>query len=128
VLVHNAAAAGGPFKLTVDNLETQMATDHVGPFLFTKLLTGKLLAAATPNYTPRVVFVSSEAHGWAKPLDFAKLEHPDPENYQIMGTYCQAKCANIMTARELSKRSKGAINAFSLHPGSKSHIPRLFTC
>ncbi|KAJ7675912.1 hypothetical protein DFH06DRAFT_1318052 [Mycena polygramma] len=38
ILIHNAAAPMSSFKLTVDNLENQMATDHIGPFLFTKLL------------------------------------------------------------------------------------------
>ncbi|KAJ7760074.1 hypothetical protein DFH07DRAFT_940007 [Mycena maculata] len=33
VLVHNAAAPVASFKLTVDGLENQFATDHVGPFL-----------------------------------------------------------------------------------------------
>ncbi|KAJ7183621.1 hypothetical protein C8R46DRAFT_1344389 [Mycena filopes] len=36
---------------------------------------------------------------------------------RITLAYFQAKSANILTALELSKRSKGAINAYSLHPG-----------
>ncbi|KAJ7652728.1 hypothetical protein DFH06DRAFT_1299506 [Mycena polygramma] len=99
VLIHNAAAPIGPFKLTADGLESQFGTDHVGPFLFTKLLAPKLLSAATTNYTPRVVFVASAAHQFGS------------------GAYFQAKSANILAAIELSKRSKGAINAYSLHPG-----------
>jgi NAD(P)-dependent dehydrogenase (short-subunit alcohol dehydrogenase family) len=117
VLINNAAAAGAPFKLTVDNLETQLATGHIGPFLFTKLLAPKLLAATTPSYTPRVVFLSSVAHAMAKGIDFDALEHPTAEKYQMFGNYCQTKSANVLTAIELSKRSKGAINAYSLHPG-----------
>ncbi|KAF8193884.1 hypothetical protein K438DRAFT_1969180 [Mycena galopus ATCC 62051] len=35
VLVNNAAAVIGPFKLTVDGLESQMAINHVGHFLLT---------------------------------------------------------------------------------------------
>ncbi|KAJ7892518.1 hypothetical protein B0H14DRAFT_2496613 [Mycena olivaceomarginata] len=117
VLIHNAAAVLGPFKLSVDGLESQFATDHVGPFLLTKLLAPKLLAAGTPNYTPRVVFVSSVAHAFGAGVDFATLEHPDPEKYGASLAYFQAKSANILTAIELSKRSGGAINAYSLHPG-----------
>jgi NAD(P)-dependent dehydrogenase (short-subunit alcohol dehydrogenase family) len=119
VLIHNAAAVLGPFKLSVDGLESQFATDHVGPFLLTKLLAPKLLAAGTPNYTPRVVFVSSVAHAFGAGVDFATLEHPDPEKYGASLAYFQAKSANILTAIELSTRSKGAINAYSLHPGGK---------
>ncbi|KAJ7732143.1 short-chain dehydrogenase [Mycena metata] len=117
VLIHNAAATLGPFKLTVDGLESQIATDHVGPFLFTKLLTPKLLASATGSYTPRVVFVASGAHAFGPGVDFTAIEKPNPETYNAAVVYFQAKSANILTAIELSKRSKGAINAYSLHPG-----------
>ncbi|KAJ7687493.1 hypothetical protein B0H17DRAFT_1203556 [Mycena rosella] len=108
----------GPFKLTVDNLENQFATDHVGPFLLTKLLLPRLLAAATPTYTPRVVFVASAAHAFGKGIvDFAVLAQPDAEKYETSDAYFQAKSANILTAAEISRRSKGALNAYSLHPG-----------
>ncbi|KAJ7687514.1 hypothetical protein B0H17DRAFT_1203577 [Mycena rosella] len=118
VLIHNAAAPIGPFKLTVDNLENQFATDHVGPFLLTKLLLPRLLAAATPTYTPRVVFVASAAHAFGKGIvDFAVLAQPDAEKYETSDAYFQAKSANILTAAEISRRSKGALNAYSLHPG-----------
>ncbi|KAJ7487933.1 hypothetical protein FB451DRAFT_1553513 [Mycena latifolia] len=86
----------GPFKLTVDNLESQMATDHIGPFLLTKLFAPKLLAAGTePSYVPRVVFLSSEGHAHGS----------------------GAKSANVLTAIELCKRSNGRINAYSVDPG-----------
>ncbi|KAJ6517264.1 hypothetical protein C8R47DRAFT_1205498 [Mycena vitilis] len=117
VLIHNAAAAVVPFTLTVDGLELQMATDHIGPFLFTKLIASKLLATRTPQYTPRVVFVSSLGHGMRGGVDFGALKHPDPASYDPHGGYCAAKSANVLCAIELSKRSKGQINAYSLHPG-----------
>ena len=97
-----------------------MATDHIGPFLLTKLLVPKLLAAGTPSYTPRVVFVSSNAHTFGPGVDFSTIARPDPAKYKNMDAYGQAKTANILTAIELSKRSKGAINAYSLHPGGMS--------
>ncbi|KAJ6595152.1 hypothetical protein DFH09DRAFT_1413084 [Mycena vulgaris] len=118
VLVHNAAATIGPFKLTVDNLESQIATDHVGPFLFTKLLTPKLLAAATAHYTPRVVFVASLAYSFGNGVNFDAVEHPSGEKYSSgADAYFQAKSANILTASELSRRAKGKLSAYSLHPG-----------
>ncbi|KAJ7183600.1 hypothetical protein C8R46DRAFT_517176 [Mycena filopes] len=117
VLIHNAAAAIGPLKVTVDGLESQMATDHVGPFLLTKLLAPKLLASATASYTPRVVFVSSGAHAFGTGVDFDVLQKPNPATFNASVAYFQAKSANILTALGLSKRSKGAINAYSLHPG-----------
>ncbi|KAJ7152607.1 hypothetical protein C8R43DRAFT_1003067 [Mycena crocata] len=117
ILIHNAAAPIGSFKLTIDGLESQMGTDHVGPFLLTKLLTPKLLASATAGFTPRVVFVSGAAHAYSPGINFDTIEHPNPDIYSNFGAYWQAKCANILTAIELSKRSKGAINAYSIHPG-----------
>ncbi|KAJ6472371.1 hypothetical protein C8R47DRAFT_1295895 [Mycena vitilis] len=118
VLIHNAAATIGPFKLTVDNLESQMATDHIGPFLLTKLIAPKLLAAHSSQYTPRVVFVSSAGQAMGTAPDFARLGHPDAASYVSFETYFQAKSANVLAAIELSKRSNGRINAYSLHPGT----------
>ncbi|KAF7333491.1 Short-chain dehydrogenase/reductase family protein [Mycena venus] len=118
VLIHNAAAAIGSFKLTADGFENQMGTDHVGPFLLTKLLVRKLLASATASYTPRVVFVSSAAHAAGPGINFDTIEHPNAETYNNFSAYFEAKSANVLTAIELSKRSKGAINAYSLHPGA----------
>ncbi|KAJ6457402.1 hypothetical protein C8R47DRAFT_1247248 [Mycena vitilis] len=117
VLIHNAAAAIVAFKLTVDNLESQIQTDHIGPFLLTKLIAPKILASSTPEFTPRVVFVSSAAEAWGTGPNFKTLGHPDPASHVPFEAYMQAKSANVLTAIELSKRSKGRINAYSLHPG-----------
>ncbi|KAJ6584345.1 NAD-P-binding protein [Mycena capillaripes] len=118
IIIHNAAASVGKFKLTVDNLETQMATGHVGPFLLTKLVAPKLLAARTATYAPRVVFVSSAAHAFGSGLNLNTVAHPDPEKYTSFDGYFQTKSANILFAIELSKRSGGKIKAYSLHPGA----------
>ncbi|KAF8155041.1 hypothetical protein K438DRAFT_1863095 [Mycena galopus ATCC 62051] len=118
VLINNAAAILIDFALTPEGLETQYATNHVGPFLFTKLLAPKLLVSASPSYTPRVVFVSSVAQALGKGVDFEMLETPDPAKYSTREVYRGTKSANILTAIELSKRSKGKINAYSLHPGA----------
>ncbi|KAJ7854640.1 hypothetical protein B0H13DRAFT_2080935 [Mycena leptocephala] len=92
VLINNAAAAVRSSKLTEDGLEAQMATDHFGPFLFTKLLMPKLLAAATPSYTPRVVNVSSMGHRLGNGVDFELLERPTATiELNAMRVYVQAK-------------------------------------
>ncbi|KAJ7166332.1 NAD-P-binding protein [Mycena crocata] len=118
VLIHNAAATIGPFKTTVDHLESQVATNHIAPFLLTKLLAPKLLAVGTANYTPRVVFVSSSGHSLGTGVNFDTLGHPNPTLYEPMEAYYQSKAANVLIAIELSKRSKGRLNAYSLHPGT----------
>ncbi|KAJ7652702.1 hypothetical protein DFH06DRAFT_1093772 [Mycena polygramma] len=119
VLIHNAAANGGPLKLTVDNLESQIAVAQIGPFLLTKLIAPKILAARTPSYTPRVVIVSSVGHTFGSGVNFETLAHPEcQEKYRGIMGYAQAKSANILFATELSRRSAGKINAYSLHPGA----------
>ncbi|KAK7015239.1 hypothetical protein R3P38DRAFT_3570543 [Favolaschia claudopus] len=117
VLVHNAAAPLGPFKLTVDNLEKQIATAHIGPFLFTKLILSKILPAGSSSYVPRVVFVSSGAHAFGNGINFDTIGKPNKDKYQPLDAYTQGKSANILMGIELSKRSNGRINAYSLHPG-----------
>ncbi|KAJ7851075.1 NAD-P-binding protein [Mycena olivaceomarginata] len=117
VLINNAASSWGDFKLTEDGLERQYATNHVGPFLFTKLLIPKLLAAASPAYTPRVVFVSSVGHTHGSGVDFDALTAPNAAKFAIREAYRGTKSANILTTIELCKRSKGKINAYSLNPG-----------
>ncbi|KAJ7087968.1 hypothetical protein B0H15DRAFT_949783 [Mycena belliarum] len=75
ILIHNAAAALGPFKPTVDNLENQIATNHCDGH--SHVLASKLLASRTPRYTPRVVFVSSGAQAMVVGPDFRTFRHPD---------------------------------------------------
>ncbi|KAJ6481094.1 NAD-P-binding protein [Mycena sanguinolenta] len=117
VLVHNAAACGGAFKLSIDGFESEIATNHIGPFLFTKLLAPKLLTARSGSYTPRVVVVSSEGHACV-PFDLNAVAHPNPDTYTFFDAYCQSKAANVLFANELSRRAKGKINVYSLHPGT----------
>ncbi|KAJ7828357.1 hypothetical protein B0H14DRAFT_1218560 [Mycena olivaceomarginata] len=118
VLINNAAAPIGPFKLTVDNLESQTATDYIGPFLFTKLLAPKLLAASTGSYVPRVVFLSSYGHALMPELDLNKIVgKPDEAKYHPFYAYAHMKAASVLIAIELSKRSGGRINGYSLCPG-----------
>ncbi|KAJ7148494.1 NAD-P-binding protein [Mycena crocata] len=117
ILINNAAAPFVAFKLTVDNLENQIATDHVGPFLFTKLITPSILASASAQYTPRVVFVASDGHKYCDGVDLAAIRKPDPAAYNNSVAYAQAKSANILTTIELAKRARGKLNAYAVHPG-----------
>ncbi|KAK7038151.1 short-chain dehydrogenase/reductase family protein [Favolaschia claudopus] len=117
VVIHNAVAIPGPFKLTEDNLEAQAVTNHIAPFLLTKLLAPKILAARTAEYTPRVIFVSASGHAFCKGVNLRQLEKPEPASHESLDALFQSKCMNILSAIELSKRSKGRINSYSLHPG-----------
>ncbi|KAJ7247190.1 hypothetical protein B0H12DRAFT_1235344 [Mycena haematopus] len=119
VLIHNAAAPFGPFKLTAEGLESQMAVGHLGPFLLTKLLLPKLRSAGTEAYTPRVVFVAARAHHLCGGVNLDALAKPEAAaaGYNPMLVGAQVKCANILTASEMARRGKGVVNAYSLHPG-----------
>ena len=58
VVVNNAFVWSNGYQLTVDGVETQLATNHLGHFLLTNLIMDKILASSAP----RVVNVSSEGH------------------------------------------------------------------
>ena len=58
ILINNGAIMACPYAKSIDGIEMQFATNHVGHFLLTNLLIGKLLKAEGP----RVINVSSVAH------------------------------------------------------------------
>lgn len=58
VLVNNAGIMAPDFVLSADGFEKQLATNHLGPFLFTNLIMPKVLASKSP----RIVMVSSDGH------------------------------------------------------------------
>lgn len=58
VLVNNAGIMAAPHKVSVDGFESQSATNHLGPFLFTNLIMKKILKSKSP----RIVMVSSDGH------------------------------------------------------------------
>lgn len=58
VLVNNAGIMAVEYKLSSDGFESQLATNHLGHFLFTNLIMDKILAASSP----RIVNVSSGGH------------------------------------------------------------------
>ena len=57
VLVNNAAVMATPYEKTVDGLELQFGTNHIGHFLFTNLI----MPLASSN-GPRVINISSGGH------------------------------------------------------------------
>ncbi|GMR02050.1 MAG: SDR family NAD(P)-dependent oxidoreductase [Acidimicrobiia bacterium] len=114
VLINNAGAVIGKRSVTVDGYETTFATNHLGPFLFTYLLTD-LLLTSTPS---RVINTSSVAHTYAKEgivLDDLGFDHRE---YRFMEVYGHSKLANILHAQELNARfgSQG-LTALAVHPG-----------
>ena len=62
VLINNAAVMACPFSKTVDGIECQFGTNHIGHFLLTNLIMPKILAAGPGA---RIVNLSSSAHRMA---------------------------------------------------------------
>ncbi|KAK9724657.1 hypothetical protein RND81_05G090300 [Saponaria officinalis] len=121
LLINNAGVMATPFTLSKDNIELQFATNHLGHFLLTHLLLDSMKKTSRESGREgRIVNVSSEAHCFPYPegIRFDKLN--EPASYQSWRAYGQSKLANILHAKELTKRLKeeGAeITANSLHPG-----------
>lgn len=146
ILINNAGISVAKRQLSSERIEITFATNHVGHFLLTTLLT-PLLAQASPG--ARVVNVSSSAHR-ISPMRFSDInfdeyvkgpkqgqiavpekERPHPKNpawtmarsddgFPGMVAYGVSKTANILFTVELNRRlaSKG-VQSFALHPGGE---------
>ena len=111
VLVNNAGLVQSERTETPDGIETQLAINHLAPFLLTNLLLD-LLKASAPS---RIVTVSSDAHRWGK-LDLDDLQ--SRKRYRGMQVYGMTKLANILFTRELAERLEGTgVTANTMHPG-----------
>lgn len=112
VLVNNAGLAGSR-GLTTDGFELHFGTNHLGPYLLTRLLLPALQAAGTA----RVVCVASRAHYDPKQFDFDVLRVSTPT---VAGfkEYGVSKLCNVLFAKALAKRLAGTgVTVYSLHPG-----------
>ena len=128
VLVNDAGIMACDYAATEDGIERQFAVGHLGPFLFTNLIMGKLLAAPWP----RVVMVSSNdplARHWPSVSDTLFITYNHIKNdadtvqegtlYNKWRAYGQAKTANILMAVAVAKRlGEKDLTAVSLHPGA----------
>lgn len=117
LLILNAGIMFPPQGKTVDGFETQLAINYLGHFLLFQLLKPALLAASTPEFNSRVISLSSTGHR-AGGIRFEDLNFDEPDSYNPMLAYGQAKTANIYLSNEIERRygSQG-LHALSLHPG-----------
>ncbi len=111
LLVNNAGlVARGTTK---DGFELTFGVNHIGTFLFTRLLLDKL-QASTPS---RVVTVASRAHTRTRGIDLDAVCRPTPAGTGF-GQYAQSKLANVLFTAELASRLEGTgVQAVCLHPG-----------
>ncbi|QLC22663.1 SDR family NAD(P)-dependent oxidoreductase [Parasphingopyxis sp. CP4] len=111
-LIDNAGIMQTPETRTVDGYELQLATNHLGHFLWAGLLLDLVEKAAG-----RIVTVSSIAHKFGTIfIDDLMLE----KSYSPTQAYGQSKLANMLFGLELHRRlaAKGsAVKSIVCHPG-----------
>ncbi|KAK4051407.1 hypothetical protein OIV83_002891 [Microbotryomycetes sp. JL201] len=110
VLVNNAGIMALPERrLSADGYELQLATNHLGHFLFTGLVKDRLKAGA------RIVNVSSLGHR-NSPFRFDDPNFEQEGSYVPFTAYGQAKTANMLFSKGISL--KWPFTSISLHPGA----------
>ncbi|RIA88683.1 hypothetical protein C1645_825971 [Glomus cerebriforme] len=112
ILVNNAGMMNIPWTFTEDGIQDQFGVNHVGHFLFTKILLPKIEASA-PS---RIVNVSSNAHTRTDGIDFDKINQKDAQS--SFQRYSASKLANILFSNALAKRLEDKqVYVNSIHPG-----------
>jgi retinol dehydrogenase 12 len=112
VLINNAGLAGSG-GTSPQGFERTFAVNHLGHFLLTQRLLPVLHSEVGPA---RIVNVASAAHYSAKGIDWDALRKPTPRVFY--DAYAVSKLANVLFARELSRRLPvGRAHAYALHPG-----------
>jgi retinol dehydrogenase-12 len=126
LLILNAGVIARPeLQHTVDGLELQVASNHVGRFYLAQLLL-PVLQRSAPS---RIICVSSLANTTAtlqvtpaalsaEQLDEKLFRVPSPRDYTPLGAYANSKLLNIFHAQWLNQQyAADGVTAYSLHPG-----------
>lgn len=118
-LICNAGVMGGPYLLSAQGFELQMATNHLGH--------AALIAALWPllhTSASRVVLLSSnEARRGQLSLQTTWDQLLNPAPYDGKQVYRNTKQANLLFAQELHRRCASAgstVSAVAVHPGAAS--------
>lgn len=112
VLINNAGLAGAP-GLTADGFEITIGTNHLGPYLLTKLLLPELRKAKQG----RIVNVASRAHLRVNGIDWNVMREP-ASTPAVFNRYGVSKLMNVLHVKELARQLKGtSVTTYALHPG-----------
>jgi NAD(P)-dependent dehydrogenase (short-subunit alcohol dehydrogenase family) len=110
LLINNAGMVSSLHRMSVDGFELTFATNHLGPFLLTELLTDRLSASA------RVINVASRIHYRGR-IELDTITDARAR-YSSQAAYAQSKLANVLHTFALARRwSQTRICANCLHPG-----------
>jgi retinol dehydrogenase 12 len=112
VLVNNAGVAGQR-GLTRQGFELMFGVNHMGHFVLTQLLLGRL----TESVPARVVTVASDAHYSARGIDWEAVRRRT-RGITGLREYAVSKLANVLFSAELARRTAGTgVTTYALHPG-----------
>ena len=111
-LINNAGLAGQRGS-TKDGFELAFGTNHLGHYLFTRLLLPRLEASGPA----RIVNVASDAHYGAKQIDWDALRKPT-RTTTALKEYGVSKLANVLFTKELARKLDGKqVTTYAVHPG-----------
>ncbi|HTV79270.1 MAG TPA: SDR family NAD(P)-dependent oxidoreductase [Steroidobacteraceae bacterium] len=109
-LINNAGIVSTRRRTSVDGFELTFATNHLGPFLLTRLLLPSLAPGA------RIVNVSSRVHYRGR-LDLDSVVDARAA-YSSVAAYSRSKLANVLDTFTLARDLEGSdITVNCLHPG-----------
>lgn len=110
-LINNAGlVAPGQTK---DGFELTFGTNHLGHYLFTRLLLPRLEQAGHA----RIVNIASDSHFSAKGIDWDAQQKPT-RSVTALPEYAVSKLANVLFTQELARRLEGTgVTAYAVHPG-----------
>jgi retinol dehydrogenase-12 len=110
LLINNAGIVSTLQRRSAEGFELTFATNHLGPFLLTRLLLDRMVDDG------RVVIVSSRVHYQGK-LDLARIADPKA-CYDSRAAYARSKLANVLHTFALARRLAATrITVNCLHPG-----------
>lgn len=109
-LINNAGIVSTRQRFSVDGHELTFATNHLGPFLLTRLL----LPGLAP--TARIINVASKVH-YRGSMDLDTVDDRKAR-YSSIAAYARSKLANVMDTFVLARQLAGSgIRVNCLHPG-----------
>jgi NAD(P)-dependent dehydrogenase (short-subunit alcohol dehydrogenase family) len=109
LLINNAGMVSTRHRMSVDGYELTFASNHLGPFLLTGLLLGRMAAGG------RIISVASRAH-YRGALDLQNVDKSGVR-YDPRAAYARSKLANVLHTFALARRTGGEVTANCLHPG-----------
>jgi retinol dehydrogenase-12 len=117
-LINNAGFASGlrgQRGLTKQGFELTFGTNHLGHYLFTRLLLDRI--KQTPG--ARIVTVSSASHYQVRNrFPWEKLQKPT-KSFAGLGDYAVSKLANVLFTVELAHKLEGTgVTTYAVHPGT----------